>query len=170
MSHNELNGWYYSFGNVSIFEKVNNSLVGQYIIKKSPNDDKQDKIEEAEILIDNMISVELIIALDTLSTILPNVKMLIAHVLDVVHDLQDEYGKIGIKPTPIGRGIWSTCLCVNATTGLFHNEDDYMYTIISVPLQLKSVNMYKFLFQLNDRNIIGVEMNPNLSLFSQEHY
>ena len=77
--------------------------------------------------------------------------------------LQDEHGNIGMKCTTTGRGIWSTCFSVNATTGLFHNEDDCTYTVISVPSQLKSVNRYKFLFQLNERNIIGVELNPNLS-------
>ena len=83
--------------------------------------------------IEKMISVELKIAVENLSTIIPNLKMLIAPVLDVAYDLQDEYGNIGMKRTTIGRGIWSTCLCVNAITGLFHNEDDCTYTIISIP-------------------------------------
>ena len=133
MSHNESNGLYYSFGNVGAFKKVNNSSVGQYVIKKSTNEDKKDEKEEIANLIEKMISVELKIAVENLSTIIPNLKMLIAPVLDVAYDLQDEHGNIGMKRTTIGRGIWSTCLCVKAITGLFHNEDDCTYTIISIP-------------------------------------
>ena len=83
MSHNGSNGLHYSFGNVGALKKVNKSPVGQYIIKKSTNKDKQDEREEITNLIDKMISVEPKIAVENLSTILPNLKMLRAPVLDV---------------------------------------------------------------------------------------
>ena len=68
-----------------------------------------------------------------------------------------------MKVTSTGYGSWSSNLCVNATTDLFHTEDDCTYTIISVPLQSKSQNKYKFLFQLNESSTIGIELIPNTS-------
>ena len=69
--------------------------------------------------IEKIISVELKCAFNIISTILPNIKMLISPVLDVGYDFQCEYGDIGMKVTSTGRGSWSSHLCVNATTGRF---------------------------------------------------
>ena len=90
--------------------------------------------------------------------------MLLSPVLHVAYGLQDNYGDIGMKKTSTGNGTWSSNLCVNATTGLSHNEDDCTYTVICVPLQNQSMNEYKFLFRVNDSNTIGIVLNPNTSI------
>ena len=48
-----------------------------------------------------------------------------------------------------------------------HTENDCTYTLISVPTQNKSMNIYRFIFPLNEDHIIEVIMNEDLSfLFS----
>ena len=163
MSHNESDGWYYSFGNRGAFQKINNSSVSQYSVKKSTNHDKQEEIKETATAIEKIISVELKCALNTISTILPNIQMLISPVLDVGYDLQHKHGDIGMKLTSNGRGCWSSHISVNATTGLFHNEDDCTYTTISVPSQKKINRHYQFLFQFSEGNTIGIDMTQNVS-------
>ena len=75
------------------------------------------------------------------------------------------YNKITEMSTPQGEGSWASSLCVNATTNIFHNEMDCTYTLISVPLQKKSMMSYQFLFWLNDANILGIKLNPNVAMF-----
>ena len=140
LSHSKSNGLYYGFGKRGRFKIVNNSSVGLYVNKKSCNAGMQEEIDDSASFIEKMISVELKNSINTFSSIVPNVKMLISPVLDVAYDLQEKYGDIGMKVTSTGRGCWSSNLCVNATTGLFHNEEDCTYTIICVPLQVKSRN------------------------------
>ena len=82
-SHSESSGLYYGFGNRGRFKIVNNSSVGLYVNKKSCNVHKQEEINDSASLIEKMISVELKNSINTFSSIVPNVKMLISHVLDV---------------------------------------------------------------------------------------
>ena len=116
------------------------------------------------MLIEKMISVELKRAINMFSSVVPNIKMLISPVLDVAYTLQEKYGDVGMKMTCTGLGSWSSNLCVNATTGVFHNEDDCTYTIICVHFQLQSINKYGFLFKMDDSNTIGIELKSNTSI------
>ena len=93
--------------------------------------------------------------------------MLMSPILDVAYDLQSEHGDISLKATPQGSGSWTSNLCVNATTKCFHTEKDCTYTLISVPRQKKSMGKFKFLFQLNDENLLVINLNPDVAvLFS----
>ena len=86
--------------------------------------------------IEDMITVEMNLAKLTLSKIVQQVERLILPALDVAHDMQRQYSDINLKL----RGqscdnMWSTNVCINATTEEYHTEKDTSYTLITVPLQ-----------------------------------
>ena len=146
LSHYGTEGWYYSFGNRALFRKIENTSVGQYCNKKQDDEQKQDEINNIASELENIIAVEIRGALDSFSSIIPNIKMLMSPILDIAYDLQDEYGDINLKTTLQGSGSWASNLCVNATTNTFHNEMDCTYTLISVPRQKKSMIRIHFSF------------------------
>ena len=119
--------------------------------------------------IDDMISVEMCIAKDTLSKMVARVERFILPALDVAHDMQSVYGNINLKKSGRTYGtMWSTNVCVNASTGEFHTEKDTSYTLITVPLQdyklqQKCGNVYKFPFKLNNNECISLPSTPDVS-------
>ena len=65
-------------------------------------------------------------------------------------------------------GCWQTSICVNATTGKLHSENDCTYTLISVPKQNinfseRNVHKYHFLFSLTDKKKLNLPLLPGVS-------
>ena len=169
VSHHDSQGSIYAFGHQGVFKTVNNSTVGLYEVKKRFKDDRQLELEQMSTQIEDMISVEMCFAKNTLSNIVKQVGRLILPAVDVAHDMQNVYGNINLNKCDRKTGsMCSTNVCVNATTGEFHTEKDTSYTMITVPLQdYKSQrnggNIYKFLFKLNDNVCISFPLTPNVS-------
>ena len=82
--------------------------------------------------------------------------------LDVAHDMKRVYGNINLKPSGESSDtMWSTNVCINASTREFHTEKDTSYTLIMLPfqdykLQQKSGKVYTFLFKLIDNKCISL--------------
>ena len=71
--------------------------------------------------------------------------------------------------------MWQSQICVNASTAIFHNENDCTYTVITVPNNIvlnkkKERNMPCFLLHLNERNIVSIPMVNKLSFFSVAYF
>ena len=111
------------------------------------------------------MAVELALSVDSLSTLIPKIKLLISPILSVGYNLQKSQGNVNMKRTlSSGSGLWSSCVSVNATAGILHTEKDCTYTLITVPKQHKMVKGYNFLFHLNTENICQLSLNEDISL------
>ena len=61
--------------------------------------------------------------------------------------------------------IYLSCqLNVNATTKYSHTEKDSSYTIINVPDQSMTNNVFYFYFQISKNEDLRIKMQPNMSL------
>ena len=119
--------------------------------------------------IEDMIIVEMLIAKNTLSKIVKQVGRLILPELYVAHDMQSVYENINLKSSwKSSDTMWSTMVCINASTREFHTEKYTSYTLITVPLQdyklqQKSGNIYDLLFKLNDKECISLPLTPDVT-------
>ena len=116
-----------------------------------------------------MINFEMGIAKTTLSKIVKQVEKLILPALDVAHDMQRHYSDINLKLSGTSsENMWSTNVCINATTEEYHTEKDTSYTLITFPLQnfnLQKIkgNVNDFHFKVNDQVCISLPMTPDVT-------
>ena len=80
------------------------------------------------------MAVELAGSVDSLSTLIPKLKLLISPLLCVGYNWQKNKGNVNMKKTFSSEsGLWSSHVSVNATTGILHTKKDYTCTWIAVP-------------------------------------
>ena len=161
-SHHGSNGEYFSFGNKAEYKLVNNSSIGQYVMKPRIND----STKLGGIAIEELMNRELMEGIKLLGTIVPSISEYIAPIFKVANDLQCTKGDINIKAsTGSEHGIWKSVFCVNAVTEELHNEDDCSYTVVTVPKQcsMQSKRYYNFLLQVNDSKSIFFQINEPIS-------
>ena len=99
---------------------------------------------------------------------LKRVERLILPAFDVAYDMQSVDGNINLNKIVRTYGtMWSTDVCVNASTGDLYTEKGTSYTLIMVPLQdymlQKNVEMYTNLSKLNHNECISLPLNLNFS-------
>ena len=63
-----------------------------------------------------------------------------------------------------------TAVCVSSQTEILHTEDDFTYTVISVPEQEQAEDEPVFIFELMDKYTLGVQMETGLSFIFSGKY
>jgi len=166
-SHFGSEGTYYSFGNKGSYEKINNSSVGQYTNRKYKDDLKMLKSNITATVVEEMVAKELGAGIDGIAKIIPNIRKLIAPVINVAHHEQVKKGDINLsKGRSFDDGLWQTNISVNARTDSFHTENDSTYTVISIPKQeanSERKDEYSFLFKVKDKNNISLRLTEGVS-------
>ena len=174
-NHHQSSGFYASFGNKGSFDKIVDvdSSVGQYVTRKNKALAKQIDINQDATLYEKCTADEISRAVVDFKLFIPNIKSIIAPVIDTSFEIQSSVKNINIKEGYASKdGCWQTSLCVNATTDEFHNEDDCTYTLITIPRQKsiednKTCNNYHFLFHLTGKKNLNIPLYPGVSfLFS----
>ena len=87
-SHHQSSGYYASFGNKGSFEKTSNSSVGQYCSKKYATLSKQTTINKLTTDLEQLCANELQRSVNDLNSFVPNVKSILAPVLDTTFLIQ----------------------------------------------------------------------------------
>lgn len=168
-NHYNSKGFYASFGNKGSFEKNTNSSVGQYANKRSTSVIKQYHIDAIANVYDRHIAEDISSSTNVLSKYLPKIKSIISPIIRTAYELQSTIGNINIKEGSASKsGCWQTSICVDATTGDFHTEQDCTYTLISIPNQntissKTAGENYHFLFCLTDKKNLNIPLNLGIS-------
>ena len=107
---------------------------------------------------------------------MPNLRYLIAPILNVAYHKQEEDGNVNFKLAMTSKdGMWQSEICCDAMTRDYHTEKDCTYTFISIPYQQNdNKNKVKpretfFLFKLNEEKtiafkILGFNMTIRISV------
>ena len=165
-SHFGSEGKYYSFGNKGSYGIKNKSSVGQYTNRRYKDQSKMLKSNINATVIEEMVVKELEAGIDGIAKIIPNLRKLIAPVINVAHHEQLKKGDINLsKGASFEDGLWQSNISVNAKTASFHTENDSTYTVITIPKQ--EVNSernheYSFLFKLKDKNNISIRLTEGI--------
>ena len=169
-NHHQSTGYYASFGNKGSYETINASSVGQYNTKKHSILDKQVSINQEATLYETYCANEISRSVKDLGTFLPNIRNIIAPVIETSFNLQSKEGKdLNLKEmSSITEGCWQTSICIDAETREYHTEHDCTYTLISIPTQKTQKKnqtsiKYDFLFKLTNKQSINVTLKPGVS-------
>ena len=166
-SHFGSEGKYYSYGNKGNYGMIGTSSVGQYANRKYKDRLKMDKSIINASVIEEMASKELGAGIDGVARIIPNIRKLIAHVINVANKVQDRDEDINLHKTPSFKdGLWQSSISVNGRTNEFHTENDSTYTVIAIPKQeefSKRKHEYSFIFKLKEKHNISIRLTEGTS-------
>ena len=168
-NHHDSTGYYASFGNKGSYEIIKSSSVGQYSTKKHSKLSKQMIINEEATVYETHCASEISRGVKVLSTIIPNIKTIIAPVIETSFNLQLNEKDLNLKETAsIHDGCWQTSICIDAQTKQYHTEHDCTYTFITVPKQLQSKSppstiKYDFLFKLTAKQSINLSLKAGVT-------
>ena len=160
-------GKYYSFGNRANYGMIGKSSVTQYVNKKFKSEGRNYISKIDSEYIEKIVGRELIYSVECLSKIIKNLKKYMGSAIDVAFNIQEQIGTCNITETQTsGAGLWQSSVSVNAQTTKLHTENDMSYTLITVPRQKMSCDIlpeYNFLFELMDRETLGIKLDPGMS-------
>ena len=170
-NHFRSQGYISAWGNKALYGKsTSTSSVGQYVKKKPSKKSMKDVVENDNEELEILVASEVAFAVDKFKKYFPNIRHLIAPLLNAAYHKQNEDGDVNFKLSMTAEnGLWQSELCVDAVTRDFHTEKDVSYTLISVPTQDYDNDTKKkprdtiFLFRLNDTKTVGFKMHQKLS-------
>jgi len=114
-----------------------------------------------------MASQELGAGIDGVARIIPNIRKLIAPVINVANKIQDRDEDINLHKTPSFKdGLWQSSISVNGRTNEFHTENDSTYTVIAIPKQeefSKRKHEYSFIFKFKEKHNISIRLTEGTS-------
>ena len=106
-NHHMSTGYYASFGNKGSYEMINSSSVGQYATKRNTCLAKQIHINNDATKYENLCANEISRSISVLRTIIPNIKSIIAPVLETTYELQMTDCDLNLKEmSSINDGCW----------------------------------------------------------------
>jgi len=163
-SHFGSSGKYFSFGNRANYGLIENSSITQYAPKKFGSIKASLTSELDASFMEKIVGRELELGILYLSTIIPNLKLYIAPVLSVANQIQNDIGSCNIKELECSSsGLWNCSLCISCQTEQLHTENDFTYTVINTPAQVNNGQDVNFLFQLQDKLTVGIQLVPGFS-------
>ena len=115
-------------------------------------------------------------SMNNLSIFLPNIKDILAPVLQTSFSTQIDGKDLSFKETLAANdGCWQSSLCVNAETKEYHTEKDCTYTLISILNQSiikskESSMKYDFLFNLTNIQLINIPLEPGVTFMFSGHF
>ena len=146
-------GKYFSFDSKGSYTMIDDVYVGQYAIKKYKDPLKHEKATLTAIAIEEIIAQELGAEIKDMTRIIPNIRKVIAPVINASFYLQQAECSVNLQSIPpASDGLWQSNLSVNALTEEFHTEDDSTYTGIKIPNQEHEQKLSKYHFVLNFSN------------------
>lgn len=165
-NHFRSQGYIAAWGNKALYARsASYSTVGQYVSRSPKNDLKLEEVYEKNVELEDLIACEIKKASSKFDKWFPNFNQLIAPILKVAYEKQNEDGDVNFKQQTISTsGLWQSEICINAVTRDFHTEKDITYTLITVPDQVHDNKAKKkpstpiFLFQLNNNKILGFKL------------
>ena len=105
--------------------------------------------------------------------LIPNIRHLVAPILDLAFKKQASLGSINLQKVQSScNGLCHSAVTVNAETAEFHTENDCTYTLITVPkqeykLSIKNKRQYSFVYKLKIKENVSIRLTPGLTfLFS----
>ena len=120
---------------------------------------------------EKIVGRELELGILYLSTLIPNLKLYIAPVLSVANEIQNDIGNVNIKQLECSSsGLWNCSLCISCQTEELHTENDFTYTVINTPAQVKNETEVNFSFQLQDKLTIGIQLEPGFTFIFSGKY
>ena len=99
-NHFGSSGCYYSFGNKGNYMTIDNSTVGQYASKRFATTMRPNEAKYNAELIENQCALELDSSVKDLVRLIPNMRTLIAPILDLAFKKQASMGSINLKEVP----------------------------------------------------------------------
>ena len=166
-SHFGSEGKYYSFGNKGNYGMKNDSSVGQYTNRQYKDASKMLMSNVNAIGLEEMVARELEAGIEGIAKIAPNIRNLIAPVINVAYREQLKKGDINLnKGASFDSGLWQSNISVNARTASFHTENGSTYTFISIPKQevnCQRKHEYSFLFSIKDKINISITLTEGIS-------
>ena len=169
-SHFGSTGNYYSFGNRANYGLIGLSSLTQCVHKKFK---KKSKMKEATFnteTFEQLLAQDLKNGVQSLVSILPNVRDYIAPTLNTAYKVQSEIGDCNLKKTAVSDvGLWQSTVCVNCQTSVLHTENDCTYTVITTPNQVTNV-VPIFLFEIKKGFTVGLQMDPGLTFMFSGKY
>ena len=175
-THFGSSGYYASFGNRADYNIINDSSITTYVNTKSKSINRQTENNSFSLKFEKMCSDELSIASKEFGNRIPRIDMLLCPSLNVAYMKKQKKGDDILKAVVSSDSLmWQSQICVNASTAIFHNENDCTYTVITVPNNIvlnkkKERNMPCFLLHLNECNIVSIPMVNKLSFFSVAYF
>ena len=148
---------------------VDNKSVGVYTTKKSKNNLRQKQIDNDAKEVEEICSGSMITAVDSLSSIIPDLRYLLSPVIDTGAQIQKQFNEVVLKQVQnSASGCWNTFLYVDGRTHNLHTEKDCAYTLITVPSQVMNknlplVNKPMFLFKIGKKEQIMLPLVNNMS-------
>ena len=144
-----------------MFERISVSVFAN---KQSKMQKQVTKIETDADYLEEMCAKQIDMAVDNLSTYIPEIISLTSPIIDSAYKTQTNFQKsvlTNVKTTK--SGFWNTMLYYNGTTSKLHTEKDCAYTMITVPKQKGSAsrnhsNKPMFLFKLNKKNQLMIPL------------
>ena len=110
---------------------------------------------------------EMQMGINQLQKYIPILPQLISPLIATAFRLQNELRDINLQQTSASNnGLWQTCFCINAETAEFHTENDYTYTLIHVPKQVKNYRQchHFFSFKLSTDINVSFPLNKGTSV------
>ena len=101
VTHHGSYGHIYSFGYQGVLKQIKNITVGLYEVRKRFENESQHDVENVAGTIEEMISVEMSLASNSMSKLVAHADRLILPVLDVASKMQQDYSDIFLKRTII---------------------------------------------------------------------
>ena len=170
-NHFNSQGYIAAFGNKALFgSSPVKSTISQYVNKKGKTDKDKEIISNKAAVFEEIVANEVESAIAKFSKYFPNIRTLIAPILNIAHKKQEEAGDVHFKNVMTSEhGLWQSELCCDAITRDFHTERDITYTLISTPFQVKD-NKEKtaskptyFVLKINETSNIAFKMIPKSS-------
>ena len=170
-SHHGSSGNYFSFGNRANYGKINNSSITQYVPKKYMSVNQSIiSMHDAELM-EKIVGRELELSIMYLSKLIPKLNLYIAPVISVANEIQHDIGNCNIKEMECSNsGLWNCSLCISCQTEELHTENDFTYTVITTPAQENTDVVVNFLFELQEKSTIGIQLDPGLSFIFSGKY
>jgi hypothetical protein len=167
-NHHNSTGYYASFGNKGSYDKATFSSVGQYCTKKKSKLSDQITVNQQATMYEQYCADEISRSVNALSSYLPNIRSIVAPVLQVAFEQQQIDNKdLNLQANlSSSDGCFQSCICINAETQTYHTEHDCTYTMITIPSQThtkKSTIVYDFLFELTSKQSINIPLEAGVS-------
>ena len=175
-SHHDTNGCIYSFGNTPFYDNNDGSSVSIYTQKPSNNLLKNTMIQQDSKYLEYISVTALYHGIQKLSTILPEIRLLLSLIINAVFDRQSCAGLKLLESRDVSdNGGWNLFLFVNGRTHQFHREKNCAYTYITVPKQSidnaqHCTHQPTFLFQINEDQKLSIPMSDDLSFFYNDSF
>ena len=135
--------------------------IGKYSIEKRKNPIKQEKASFNTSAMEEISVQELGAGICGSSRMTPNIKKIIAPIIDTAYDLQDSEFSVNHKSVPSSSSdLWQTSVCVNVLKRKCYTEKYCTCIVIKTPNQelQQKLSQYNFVFKMKNKHNVAIRM------------